>query len=1377
MIGWGLKSMQQHRHWRAQIPGVLSLLIAIALLLFLCILVGQTWRDLQDKQQQQMYAATEGVEQLQQHVRLLGASLPQIIEQTAATAGFFNAKSAAELGQLLAQHLQPYLSNHAGILLLQDGEVVWSHHTESTSLSPNPYQSNVFFMRMSLVQSEAGVSEFVVFEPLLPLLDALQSEINAETWWEWRDAGGRWHTYIPRDDRDKAQVVLATGALQSYDGHQLRLVSHDIGWLDAVLAARRFIPMLVVGAIILIAFWWRQRWVVKQYQDLASARKQLQKYAGVTLQTMQEGVVVTDMQAKVVYLNPAAESMLGLSFAETNEKSLSQLIKIERSVLESHYARSVPYYPSTRSIDPIELGLEANASPIVEQDETIGVVWLLHDVSESRAALNALANSELRYRNTLKNSLVGVFVIQQQHFTYVNDRFCEIVGYERETLLSAFDPVSLAVKEQQPQLRQNIQRRLEGERGEPYELRVHRQNGQQLDILVWGNPGLYDNSLAIYGSIMDISARKQAESLLRKSAQRFRSTFERVGVGLVVADMRPVARQLRALPYKGALLANHLRSSPQVMQAVISNLHVLEINQTVLKLFEVQDSAHLLEHLDKVITPAAHTIHVEAVMAWLEGAAYYRAETCYQTLQGEPRYVWLEVQYPGDNTQAHQLTLCLQDITARKQAEQLLRASEHRLQQFASQVTDLIWHVDQALNFTFVNPAVEDVLGYPVEAMLARPFQEWVPVHYAQMLTRMFRIAVKNINRGRQAGNLVQTIELAMRTKQGGQVWLEMKCSLLLDEQRQPIGALGIARDVTERRLAEQEMRLAAAVFEDSLEGILIMDTQRKILRVNKAFTLVTGYEAEEVIGQPISMFNTQREHDGQRYQEICDALGQGDYWRGEVWQQRKNGEIYPQWQSISAVKDPNGRVINYTCIFTDVTDKKRSEQRIHRLAYYDPLTQLPNRSLFQDRLQQAVSAAKADDTWVALLFIDLDRFKAVNDSLGHPAGDTLLNQAAQRLQQTLRQDTVLARMGGDEFTIILSSLSSKERAISDASLVAERILESMDQPFILSGREAFISASIGIALSPQDGDEITTLLQNADLALYHAKSQGRDNYQFFAEELNYAAMTHLEMEAALRGALQGEQFQLHYQPQVCARTHTLKGVEALVRWQHPVQGMVSPVKFIPVAEETGLIITLGAWVLRRACLDAMQWRRQGINIERVSVNLSGRQFSDGGLINLVHSVLHESGLNPRCLTLELTESALIQDVEKAVMTLKQLKELGVHIAVDDFGTGYSSLNYLKRFPIDVLKIDRSFVKDIGLNREDTAVTSAVIALAHSLDLSVVAEGVETQAQIEFLQRKGCDVLQGFYYSPPLEESELLSWQQRWHVPMYTPPLEASARH
>ncbi len=558
-------------------------------------------------------------------------------------------------------------------------------------------------------------------------------------------------------------------------------------------------------------------------------------------------------------------------------------------------------------------------------------------------------------------------------------------------------------------------------------------------------------------------------------------------------------------------------------------------------------------------------------------------------------------------------------------------------------------------------------------------------------------------------------------------------------------------RFVIEQEQNAQSLRLAAAVFDSSNEGIIITAPDGSILRVNPAVSSVTGYQPEELIGQNPRIFSSGRQGP-EFYRSLWNDVLKNGQWQGEIWNRRKNGEVFAEWLSISCIRSPGGRVDYYVATFSDITERKRAQDRIYHQAYHDALTGLPNRVLFRDRLEQSLAFAhRINHGKVALLFIDLDRFKLVNDSLGHDAGDRLLQLVAQRLRAVGRQTDTLARLGGDEFTFLLPDVDDVE----EARVVANKVLSALRLPFSLDGHHICVSASVGISVYPDDGDSVEILMKHADTAMYRVKKEGRNGIQIYDHALDQASLRRLELENDLHAALGNQELQLLYQPQYDLGTGEIRGAEALVRWQHPELGMVSPSEFIPIAEETGLIVPIGAWVLEAACRQAQAWKQAGLGGLVMSVNLSVRQFYREDVVKLVTRAMDEHCLDANMLELEITESVAMDNVEYTIRTLESLAESGLQLAIDDFGTGYSSLSQLKKMPVGVLKIDRSFVQDITHDDEGAEIVNAIIHMAHRLGLKVIAEGVETEAQLAHLKSQHCDFAQGYLFSQPVAASEL----------------------
>lgn len=562
-----------------------------------------------------------------------------------------------------------------------------------------------------------------------------------------------------------------------------------------------------------------------------------------------------------------------------------------------------------------------------------------------------------------------------------------------------------------------------------------------------------------------------------------------------------------------------------------------------------------------------------------------------------------------------------------------------------------------------------------------------------------------------------------------------------------------LVKSTTERpnSIKINKRNLTDIVFSQASEGIIVVDQETKICYVNAAFTRITGYEKTEVLGEKPSILSSGH-HDQSFYLEMWDEIGRAGSWSGEIWDRRKNGQIYPQWLSITLIRDENEQGLKYVALFWDLTAKKQGERTAY-LACHDALTGLPNRSLLMERLEITLAQVQRNRKKLAVFVLSVDRFKYVNNTLGHQVGDELLKQIAGRLTKTFRQDDTIARIGGAEFALVLTELNSLE-AISK---LAHKLQEQFKLPFWITEKELYVTLSIGIAVFPSDGKEGESLLNNADAAMYRAIEQGGNRTEMFTPQMNEMVMERLALEHGLRRALARDEFELFYQPQVDVTSGEIVGAEALLRWRSPEFGLMSPARFIPIAEETGLIIPIGEWVLKKAMEEAVKWREAGYTDLRIAINLSGKQFRQEHLVKRIDEMLMETGLDSHQLELEITESVAMNDVEFTVSILQDLKRRGVQIAIDDFGTGYSSLNYLQKLPINTLKIDSTFLHK-QMKNEDAAIIIAILHLAQTLNYKAVAEGVETWEQYEFLKGQRCDEIQGYLFSRPIPSQEFFSF-------------------
>ncbi|TVQ98997.1 MAG: EAL domain-containing protein [Deltaproteobacteria bacterium] len=684
------------------------------------------------------------------------------------------------------------------------------------------------------------------------------------------------------------------------------------------------------------------------------------------------------------------------------------------------------------------------------------------------------------------------------------------------------------------------------------------------------------------------------------------------------------------------------------------------------------------------------------------------------------------------------------DITARRVAEQARRESESLLVEVASTTPSPMWIADATGNIIWVNARWLEHTGRRLEDELDDGWADCLHPEERDDVVRSWRDAV--------AARRTFQKEYRLRRHDGRWHWFIDHGRPRFDEAGDFVGFIGTLMDVTTLRETTDRLRQAAAVFASTRDGVYVTDAEHRITAVNRAFEQITGYAEAEVVGETEALMRSDR-HDERFFRDILDRLAEDGHWQGEVWNRRKSGESYPQWLSISTVLDDEGAVINYVGVFTDISRLKRQERRLEHLAHYDPLTGLPNRMLLHSRLKRATEQARRNDTDFAVLVIDLDRFKTINDSLGHGAGDALLQRIVARLETVLGATDTLARIGGDEFVLLREQLGTP----TEAGQLAQRLLDRFSEPFALEGgREVYLGASIGIGIYPDDGEDAAALLRNADAAMFAAKQGGRGTFRFYTAALTDVAQARLDMETRLRRALENGELSLLFQPLVCTLTDRAIGVEALVRWNDEVLGQVSPEAFIPVAEDARLIADLGRFVLRSACFTVQGWRSEGHRVDVLSVNLSPLQLLQPDVVAMVRDALDASGLASGVLELEITESALMDHREEVERVLSELKALGVRIVIDDFGTGYSSLAYLRRFPVDKLKIDRSFMAGVPHDPRAVEIAATIVAMARGLKLDVVAEGVEQEAQLAFLRDQKCPVYQGYLFSRPVEAASVV---------------------
>jgi diguanylate cyclase (GGDEF)-like protein/PAS domain S-box-containing protein len=812
----------------------------------------------------------------------------------------------------------------------------------------------------------------------------------------------------------------------------------------------------------------------------------------------------------------------------------------------------------------------------------------------------------------------------------------------------------------------------------------------------------YGREPVMRGLMIDISEAKQTEEALRLSEGKFASVFAQCPDMLVIARLSDGC---------------FLEANPAFLEQIgVSADEVVGRVPSELKIWGIPDIGRsLLQRLQK-----GSIRNLEMPFRRSDGRLFTGL------LSAEP--------FDLDSTAA--IVLVVRDITPLKEAQQQLQMSEEKFAKaFHSSPDGLLITRQHDGLLVEVNDGFSRITGYHSSLSLDRTTLDlgiWVDLNERQQL-------VEQLSRDGFVKDLTSHIR-----RRDGQIRL---CEI--SARPLPIAGedcmLTIARDITERHQMQEKLLLAATVFESTAEGVLITDTRQQINAVNRAFSEITGYSEAEALGETPRLLASGL-HDSAFYAAMWYQLTAEGHWQGEISNRRKNGEIYPSWLTISAVRNQDKFITHFVAVFADISSLKQAQARLDYQAHHDPLTGLPNRTLFESRLHAALTQSREGYRVGAVLFLDLDRFKHINDSLGHPVGDLLLKSIALRLKDNIRDIDTVARLGGDEFIVLLPGLQSA----GDVEAFATRLLKSFSAPFQAGEHEFFMSTSIGSALFPADGADVATLIKNADAAMYRSKAKGRNRVESYTRDLTAQASERIALEHELRRAIERNEFTLSYQPKISVLTYRLVGAEALIRWSHPTFGDVPPERFIPLAEENGMILQIGEWVLDQACRQLHEWAQHYDAFGPLSVNLAGAQLRQPNLVNRIEHLLLKYELQPGCLQLEITENFIMSQTEEALSVLHRLKKLGVQLAIDDFGTGYSSLSYLKRLPLDILKIDQSFVRGLPEDAHDAAIVRAIIALGRSMQLTVIAEGVETPEQQQFLAQEGCEQIQGYLVSLPI---------------------------
>ncbi|KAF6690134.1 EAL domain-containing protein [Pseudomonas sp. EKM23D] len=929
---------------------------------------------------------------------------------------------------------------------------------------------------------------------------------------------------------------------------------------------------------------------------------------------------------------------------------------------------------------------------------------LSSEISRRVALEQELRSSEYHYRSLVESlsAIAWEASIADFTYSYVSPHAEELLGYPRAHWLipgfwrNIIHPADLTRTEAY------CHRETRAKRDHSVDYRVITADGRCLWVRDIVSLIEHGHEPVLRGLMIDISEAKRTEEALQLSEQKFASVFQQCPDILVIARFSD-----------GRLLEVNKAFEDQIG---LSAAQVLGKTATELNIWGIDDAGPDLLH--RVQTTSIRNLEMSFRRS--------NGQVFTGLISAEP--------FQLDTVEA--IVVVVRDITQLKETQQQLQTSEEKFAKaFHASPDGLLLSRQRDGLLIEVNEGFSRITGFTAATSIDQTALElgiWVDLNERKHLLELMRrdgFVRDFICHIRRADGLIRLCELSSRPLPIG----DEDCMLT------------IARDITERQLMQEKLQQAATVFESTAEGVLITDTRQNISAVNRAFSEITGYSEAEALGQTPRLLASGL-HDSAFYAAMWHQLTTHGHWQGEISNRRKSGELYPSWLTISAVRNRDNVVTHFVAVFADISSLKLAQARLDYQAHHDPLTGLPNRTLFENRLQAALNGHQQTGKQGAVLFLDLDRFKHINDSLGHPVGDLLLKGIALRLKEQLRDIDTVARLGGDEFIILLPGLQHE----GDAEHLANKLLACFTPPFQAGEHEFFISASIGTSLYPQDGTDVATLVKNADAAMYRSKAKGRNRVECYTRDLTVQAKERVALEHELRRAIERNECSLYYQPKLCLKTHALIGAEALIRWHHPSFGDVPPEHFIPLAEENGMILQIGDWVLEQACRQLHAWQGTFDDFGPLSVNLAGAQLRHPNLLPRIEQLLHDYRLEPGCLQLEITENFIMSQAEEALDVLHELKRLGVQLAIDDFGTGYSSLSYLKRLPLDFLKIDQSFVRGLPDDPHDAAIVRAIIALGHSMQFTIIAEGVENPAQQAFLADEGCEQMQGYIVSLPL---------------------------
>jgi diguanylate cyclase (GGDEF)-like protein/PAS domain S-box-containing protein len=1125
-------------------------------------------------------------------------------------------------------------------------------------------------------------------------------------------------------------------------------------------------------------------------QSLIESLQQREQNLRVTLSSIGDAVLATDTEGRVTMMNPVAEMLTGWSQAEALGKPADAVFHIVNEdtreavespvtiVLREGHVVGLANHTVLIARDGSERPIADSGAPIqlAEDKEITGVVLVFRDCSEERRMLIALRESQQMFSSLVKMAPVGIYQAGSSgEVSYVNDAFERLAGF---TEGDRFDPATMTagrfIERIHPDDRQRIidcwGALVRDKVPSEFAYRYVWPNGHVVSVQVHAVPIFVaaNEASGFVSIVIDMSREREQQQRIERLA-RFNNTIRQVTSAIVrcteenslyeeicrvmveqggfgaatVSELDPTSGRLKLLVHEGSwkeiIRANAETESVDSPASHGARLKAVLLGGPVIANDYVNDTRMPKGFREEAKRIGVASLSIIPFGAFGENSA---ALGLYST----------EINYFSDDICAlineirRDVSFALENLAherRRRQAEDALRRNEEKLR-LALSVTGLgLYESDLRRRIIRLDAAAACTMGLGEEAT-----EMGLDEYFARTLSADQLVERLALNEAyMQSGRTTHTIDRRWRAPDGSQRWIR-SIGGIAATHGDGTHVLGFLTDVTEEREQEEQRRLTEAIFEFSNEAIMITDPQGKILMANPACERLTAYSADELLGMNVRIFRSAQEAPGVN-KERQALLERDGYWRGEAILRRKQGDDCPILANVSLIRDAAGAVSHHVRQGIDISTQKEFERRISHLAYRDTLTGLPNRLLLRDRVEQGLAAAQREDGGLALLFLDLDHFKNINDSLGHGVGDHLLKEIAQRLREAVREMDTVGRLGGDEFLVVLPIADADA-----AAHVAQKLLEECARQYRHDSHVLTVTPSIGIAMFPKDGGTFDELLKTADTAMYRAKDEGRNAYRFYTPEMNQAVFQRMILESSLRRAIEAEEFVLYYQPKYRLGSNDLVGAEALIRWHQPELGMIPPAQFIPVAEESGLIEALGSWVLAEACRQMREWIDAGLPKLRVAINVSARQFAAKNVIENVDRLLQQSGLPGGSLEIEITESLLASDTEYTLNVLKAFKARGIWVAIDDFGTGYSSLSYLKRFPIDRLKIDQSFVRDLAEDADDRAIARAIVTLGHSLGIGVIAEGVESGEQLAILHEMGCDEAQGYHLGRPMPAAE-----------------------